>query len=148
MHDVNESAQLSIALATADQIRTWSNGEVKKPETLNYRTLKPERDGLFCEKIFGPTKDYECACGKYTRMKHRGVVCEKCGVEVIRSTVRRERLGHVALAAPVLPSHFHPLASEILGTDVARLLEASDADGGAALEKRLASAPARGGVAA
>ncbi len=90
-----------ISLASPDKVRAWSYGEVKKPETINYRTFKPERDGLFCAKIFGPTKDYECNCGKYKRMKHRGVVCEKCGVEVIQAKVRRERLGHVELAAPV-----------------------------------------------
>ena len=90
-----------IALASPDKIRKWSFGEVKKPETINYRTFKPERDGLFCAKIFGPTKDYECNCGKYKRMKHRGVVCEKCGVEVIQSKVRRERMGHIELASPV-----------------------------------------------
>jgi DNA-directed RNA polymerase subunit beta' len=99
--DVNDSAQLSIALATADQIRTWSNGEVKKPETINYRTLKPEKDGLFCEKIFGPTKDWECYCGKYKRVRFKGIICERCGVEVTRSKVRRERMGHIELAAPV-----------------------------------------------
>jgi DNA-directed RNA polymerase subunit beta' len=101
VHDVNESARLSIALATADQIRTWSNGEVKKPETINYRTLKPEKDGLFCEKIFGPTKDWECYCGKYKRVRFKGIICERCGVEVTRSKVRRERMGHIELAAPV-----------------------------------------------
>ncbi len=90
-----------ISLASPEKMRAWSYGEVKKPETINYRTFKPERDGLFCAKIFGPTKDYECNCGKYKRMKHRGVVCEKCGVEVIQSKVRRERLGHIELAAPV-----------------------------------------------
>jgi DNA-directed RNA polymerase subunit beta' len=90
-----------ISLASPDKIRQWSHGEVKKPETINYRTFKPERDGLFCAKIFGPVKDYECNCGKYKRMKHRGVVCEKCGVEVIQSKVRRERLGHITLATPV-----------------------------------------------
>jgi len=90
-----------ISLASPEKIREWSYGEIKKPETINYRTFKPERDGLFCAKIFGPTKDYECNCGKYKRMKHRGVVCEKCGVEVIQSKVRRERMGHIALAAPV-----------------------------------------------
>ena len=90
-----------ISLASPEKIRAWSYGEVKKPETINYRTFKPERDGLFCAKIFGPTKDYECNCGKYKRMKHRGVVCEKCGVEVIQSKVRRERLGHIELATPV-----------------------------------------------
>ena len=92
---------LRITLAAPDIIREWSFGEVKKPETINYRTFKPERDGLFCAKIFGPVKDYECNCGKYKRMKHRGVVCEKCGVEVIQSKVRRERMGHITLASPV-----------------------------------------------
>jgi DNA-directed RNA polymerase subunit beta' len=92
---------LQISLASPEKIREWSFGEVKKPETINYRTFKPERDGLFCAKIFGPVKDYECNCGKYKRMKHRGVVCEKCGVEVIQSKVRRERMGHITLAAPV-----------------------------------------------
>ncbi len=92
---------LRISLASPDKIREWSFGEVKKPETINYRTFKPERDGLFCAKIFGPVKDYECNCGKYKRMKHRGVVCEKCGVEVIQSKVRRERMGHITLASPV-----------------------------------------------
>ena len=90
-----------IGLASPDKIRSWSHGEVKKPETINYRTFKPERDGLFCAKIFGPVKDYECLCGKYKRMKHRGITCEKCGVEVIQSKVRRERLGHIDLATPV-----------------------------------------------
>ncbi|MBM9614645.1 DNA-directed RNA polymerase subunit beta' [Desulfobulbus rhabdoformis] len=93
--------KVKISLASPEKIREWSHGEVKKPETINYRTFKPERDGLFCAKIFGPVKDYECNCGKYKRMKHRGVVCEKCGVEVIQSKVRRERLGHIELAAPV-----------------------------------------------
>src|SRR6202161_3109672 len=92
---------IKIGLASPDMIRSWSYGEVKKPETINYRTFKPERDGLFCAKIFGPVKDYECNCGKYKRMKHRGIVCEKCGVEVIQSKVRRERLGHISLATPV-----------------------------------------------
>ena len=92
---------LRISIASPDKIREWSFGEVKKPETINYRTFKPERDGLFCAKIFGPVKDYECNCGKYKRMKHRGVVCEKCGVEVIQSKVRRERMGHITLATPV-----------------------------------------------
>ena len=91
-----------ISLASPEKIREWSFGEVKKPETINYRTFKPERDGLFCSKIFGPIKDYECNCGKYKRMKHRGIVCEKCGVEVIQSKVRRERMGHIELAAPVV----------------------------------------------
>ncbi|MEZ4255313.1 MAG: hypothetical protein R3A78_06290 [Polyangiales bacterium] len=92
---------IRISLASPEKIREWSHGEVKKPETINYRTFKPERDGLFCAKIFGPVKDYECICGKYKRMKHRGIVCEKCGVEVIQSKVRRERLGHITLATPV-----------------------------------------------
>ena len=92
---------LRVRLASPEKIRSWSYGEVKKPETINYRTFKPERDGLFCAKIFGPVKDWECNCGKYKRMKHKGVVCEKCGVEVILSKVRRERLGHIELASPV-----------------------------------------------
>jgi DNA-directed RNA polymerase subunit beta' len=99
--DVNFFDQLKIGLATADDIRTWSHGEVKKPETINYRTLKPERDGLFCEKIFGPTRDWECYCGKYKRVRFKGIICERCGVEVTRSKVRRERMGHIELAAPV-----------------------------------------------
>jgi len=99
--DVNFFDQLKIGLATADDIRTWSYGEVKKPETINYRTLKPERDGLFCEKIFGPTRDWECYCGKYKRVRFKGIICERCGVEVTRSKVRRERMGHIELAAPV-----------------------------------------------
>ncbi len=102
MLDVNMFDQLRIGLATADHIRTWSAGEVKKPETINYRTLKPEKDGLFCEKIFGPTKDWECYCGKYKRVRFKGIVCERCGVEVTRSKVRRERMGHIELAAPVV----------------------------------------------
>lgn len=93
--------QIKISIASPEQIRSWSYGEVKKPETINYRTFKPERDGLFCARIFGPVKDYECLCGKYKRMKYRGVVCEKCGVEVTLSKVRRERMGHIELAAPV-----------------------------------------------
>ena len=92
---------MKISIASPEKILSWSNGEVKKPETINYRTFKPERDGLFCAKIFGPVKDYECLCGRYKRMKHRGVVCEKCGVEVIQSKVRRERMGHITLATPV-----------------------------------------------
>ena len=88
-------------LASPERIKSWSFGEVKKPETINYRSFKPERDGLFCAKIFGPVKDWECNCGKYKRMKHRGVICDKCGVEVIQSKVRRERMGHIELASPV-----------------------------------------------
>ena len=96
-----EFDSLRIGLASPDMIRSWSYGEVKKPETINYRTFKPERDGLFCAKIFGPNKDYECLCGKYKRLKHRGVICEKCGVEVALAKVRRERMGHIELASPV-----------------------------------------------
>jgi len=92
---------IKMSIASPEKILSWSKGEVKKPETINYRTFKPERDGLFCAKIFGPVKDYECLCGRYKRMKHRGVVCEKCGVEVIQSKVRRERMGHITLATPV-----------------------------------------------
>ena len=101
MLDVNFYDELRIGLASADEIREWSHGEVKKPETINYRTLKPERDGLFCEKIFGPTRDWECYCGKYKRVRFKGIICERCGVEVTRSNVRRERMGHIELAAPV-----------------------------------------------
>ena len=100
-YDVTNFDAIRISLASAEDIRSWSRGEVKKPETINYRTLKPEKDGLFCEKIFGPTKDWECACGKYKRVRFKGIVCERCGVEVTRSKVRRERMGHIELAAPV-----------------------------------------------
>ncbi len=110
---------IRIALASPEQIRKWSHGEIKKPETINYRTFKPERDGLFCAKIFGPTKDYECNCGKYKRMKHRGVICEKCGVEVIQSKVRRERMAHIELASPV--SHIWFLKS--LPSKIGNLLD-------------------------
>ena len=96
-----EFDNIRISLASPEMIRSWSFGEVKKPETINYRTFKPEREGLFCAKIFGPVKDYECLCGKYKRMKHRGIVCEKCGVEVTLTKVRRERMGHIELACPV-----------------------------------------------
>ena len=108
-----------ISLASPEKIREWSYGEIKKPETINYRTFKPERDGLFCAKIFGPTKDYECNCGKYKRMKHRGVICEKCGVEVIQSKVRRERMAHIELATPV--SHIWFLKS--LPSKIGNLLD-------------------------
>ncbi|MGD8972094.1 MAG: DNA-directed RNA polymerase subunit beta' [Desulfobacterales bacterium] len=110
---------IRLALAAPEQIRKWSHGEIKKPETINYRTFKPERDGLFCAKIFGPTKDYECNCGKYKRMKHRGVICEKCGVEVIQSKVRRERMAHIELATPV--SHIWFLKS--LPSKIGNLLD-------------------------
>src|SRR5881397_1168740 len=92
---------LKLSLASPETILSWSHGEVTKPETINYRTLKPERDGLFCERIFGPQKDWECACGKYKRIRFKGVICDKCGVEVTRAKVRRERMGHIELAAPV-----------------------------------------------
>ena len=92
---------MQIGLASSEKIRSWSYGEVKKPETINYRTLKPEKDGLFCERIFGPTKDWECSCGKLKRVRYKGRVCDRCGVEVTRAKVRRERMGHIELAAPV-----------------------------------------------
>ena len=107
---------IQITIASPENIREWSYGEVKKPETINYRTFKPERDGLFCAKIFGPVKDYECNCGKYKRMKHRGIVCEKCGVEVIASKVRRERMGHIELAAPVAHIWFLKTLPSKIGT--------------------------------
>ena len=93
--------QIRVSIASPEKILSWSYGEIKKPETINYRTFKPERDGLFCARIFGPIKDYECLCGKYKRMKYKGIICEKCGVEVTLSRVRRERMGHIELAAPV-----------------------------------------------
>jgi len=129
MLDVNNFDQLRIGLATADSIRGWSNGEVKKPETINYRTLRPEKDGLFCEKIFGPTKDWECYCGKYKRVRFRGIICERCGVEVTRSKVRRERMGHIELAAPVVHIWYLRgtrswLAYLLMGTEVREELKA------------------------
>ena len=99
--EVNEFDAIRISLASPEQILEWSHGEVTKPETINYRTLRPERDGLFCERIFGPTKDWECQCGKYKRIRYKGIVCDKCGVEVAHSRVRRERMGHIKLASPV-----------------------------------------------
>src|SRR5476651_2394337 len=99
--NIREFDKITIGLSSPERIRANSYGEIKKPETINYRTLKPERDGLFCAKIFGPIKDYECLCGKYKRLKHRGVICEKCGVEVTLTKVRRERMGHIELASPV-----------------------------------------------
>lgn len=101
MYELNNFESIKIGLASPEKIRQWSKGEVKKPETINYRTLKPEKEGLFCEKIFGPTKDWECHCGKYKRVRYKGVVCDRCGVEVTKSKVRRERMGHIELAAPV-----------------------------------------------
>ena len=101
MIDINNFDSIRIGLASSKQIEQWSKGEVTKPETINYRTLKPESDGLFCERIFGPTKDWECYCGKYKRVRYKGIICERCGVEVTRAKVRRERMGHIELAAPV-----------------------------------------------
>jgi DNA-directed RNA polymerase subunit beta' len=101
MLEVNDFNQIRIGLASPEQIRSWSYGEVTKPETINYRTLKPEKDGLFCERVFGPVKDFECPCGKYKRARYKGIICDKCGVEVTRAKVRRERMGHIELAAPV-----------------------------------------------
>ena len=105
MSELTNLASIQISMASPDQIRAWSHGEVSKPETINYRTLKPERDGLYCERIFGPTKDWECHCGKYKRIKYKDKdkVCDKCGVQVTRAKVRRERMGHIELAAPVRP---------------------------------------------
>src|SRR3989442_4709290 len=101
MLEVNEFNAIRISLASPEQIKSWSSGEVIKPETINYRTLKPEKDGLFDERIFGPTKDWECYCGKYKRIRYKGIICDKCGVEVTRAKVRRERMGHITLASPV-----------------------------------------------
>src|SRR5210317_1070420 len=105
MHEKNTKMKtfdsIAISIASPDQIKSWSHGEVTKPETINYRTQKPERDGLFCERIFGPTQNWECYCGKYKRIRYKGVICEKCGVEVTKSAVRRERMGHIKLAVPV-----------------------------------------------
>ena len=99
-------SKIKITLASPEKIKSWSFGEIKKPETINYRTFRPEKDGLFCARIFGPIKDYECLCGKYKRMKFRGIICEKCGVEVTRSNVRRDRMGHIELASPVAHIRF------------------------------------------
>ena len=107
---------ITIKIASPQIIRSWSKGEVKKPETINYRTLKPEKDGLFCERIFGPTKDYECNCGKYKRIKHKGITCDRCGVEVTRSSVRRERMGHIVLACPVSHVWFFKVMPSRIGT--------------------------------
>ena len=101
MLEVNDFNAIRISLASPEQIKSWSYGEVTKPETINYRTLKPEKDGLFCERIFGPSKDWECYCGKYKRVRYKGIICDKCGVEVARAKVRRERMGHIELASPV-----------------------------------------------
>src|SRR5438105_2352749 len=101
MADASTFSKIRIGIASPEEIRAWSYGEVKKPETINYRTFKPERDGLFCERIFGPVKDWECHCGRYKKVKFKGIICDRCGVEVTRSKVRRERMGHIELAAPV-----------------------------------------------
>ena len=101
MFELNNFDSIQIGLASPEKIREWSYGEVTKPETINYRTQKPERDGLYCERIFGPTKDWECFCGKYKRIRYKGVICDKCGVEVTKSKVRRERMGHIELVTPV-----------------------------------------------
>ena len=101
LYQENNFDSIKITLASPEKIKSWSYGEIKKPETINYRTFRPEKDGLFCSRIFGPVKDYECLCGKYKRMKFRGIICEKCGVEVTKSNVRRERMGHIDLACPV-----------------------------------------------
>ena len=106
---------IRISIASPEQILNWSHGEVTKPETINYRTLRPEKDGLFCERLFGPTKDWECFCGKYKRIRYRGVICDRCGVEVTRSKVRRERMGHIRLAAPVAHIWFSKTTPSRLG---------------------------------
>nr|WP_256198949.1 hypothetical protein [Verrucomicrobium spinosum] len=106
---------VSISVASPDRIRSWSHGEVKNPETINYRTFKPEKGGLFCERIFGPTRDWECACGKYKRIKHKGVICDRCGVEVTLSRVRRERMGHIELAVPVTHIWFYKCMPSRIG---------------------------------
>ncbi|SVB09427.1 uncharacterized protein METZ01_LOCUS162281, partial [marine metagenome] len=106
---------IRISIASPEQIMNWSHGEVTKPETINYRTLRPEKDGLFCERLFGPTKDWECFCGKYKRIRYRGVVCDRCGVEVTRSKVRRERMGHIKLAAPAAHIWFSKTTPSRLG---------------------------------
>ena len=118
--------EIRIGIASPDKIRSWSFGEIKKPETINYRTFKPERDGLFCARIFGPIKDYECLCGKYKRMKYKGIVCEKCGVEVTVSKVRRERMGHIELAAPVAQ---HARAAVLIGRDAPQIRAALEGTG-------------------
>ena len=105
--DAQNFNSIKISLASPEKIKSWTYGEIKKPETINYRTFRPEKDGLFCARIFGPIKDYECLCGKYKRMKFRGIICEKCGVEVTKSNVRRERMGHINLATPVAVSYTH-----------------------------------------
>src|SRR4030043_396460 len=121
MLEVNDFDAVRISLASPEQVRSWSYGEVTKAETLNYRTLRPEKDGLFDERIFGPTKDFECYCGKYKRIRYRGVTCDKCGVTVERSKVRRERMGHIELAAPVT----HVWFFKVVPSRIASLLDMS-----------------------
>src|SRR6266704_1280273 len=113
---INDYGAVRISLASPHDIRSWSFGEVKKPETINYRTYRPEKDGLFCEKIFGPEKDWECACGKYRGMKYKGMICDRCGVKVTHSRVRRKRMGHIELAAPVVHIWFFKAMPSRLGT--------------------------------
>lgn len=105
-------SKIKISLASPEKIKSWSFGEIKKPETINYRTFKPEKDGLFCARIFGPVKDYECLCGKYKGMKFRGIICEKCGTEITKSNVRRDRMGHIELATPVSHIWFFKIITE------------------------------------
>jgi DNA-directed RNA polymerase subunit beta' len=112
---INDYASVKISLARPHDIRSWSFGEVKKPETINYRTYRPEKDGLFCERIFGPEKDWECACGKYRGMKYKGMICDRCGVKVTHSRVRRKRMGHIELAAPVVHIWFFKAMPSRLG---------------------------------
>src|SRR3989338_7334102 len=119
MDDLNKLRDidsLKISLASSDEILSWSHGEVTKPETINYRTFKPEKDGLFCERIFGPVKDYECYCGKYKRIRYKGVVCDRCGVQVTTSKVRRERMGHIVLSSPVVHVWFFKNIPSIMAT--------------------------------
>src|SRR5687767_6226302 len=113
---INDYGAVRISLASKEDIRSWSFGEVKKPETINYRTYRPEKDGLFCERIFGPEKDWECACGKYRGMKYKGMICDRCGVKVTHSRVRRKRMGHIELAAPVVHIWFFKAMPSRLGT--------------------------------
>ena len=113
---VNDFGSVKISLASPNDIRSWSFGEVKKPETINYRTYRPEKDGLFCERIFGPERDYECACGKYKGTKYKGIICDRCGVKVTHSRVRRKRMGHINLAAPIVHIWFFKALPSRLGT--------------------------------
>ncbi|MBI3341842.1 hypothetical protein HY024_01840 [Candidatus Curtissbacteria bacterium] len=115
MNELIDFEALKLQLASQEDIKAWSHGEITKPETINYRTLKPEKDGLFDERIFGPTKDWECYCGKYKRIRYRGIICDKCGVEVTQSRVRRERMGHISLAAPVVHNWFFKGSPSKLG---------------------------------